>query len=359
MSALVVRGVVLPGEVTQELWVRDGVFQDGPVSGAETLTDEGWILPGLVDAHCHVGIRYGGGHENPDGARWQAKTEARAGVLLARDAGAPVPTRFLDGEPGLPRIIRAGRHIAAPKRYIRDLGVDLDDEADLPGEVRRQAQSGDGWVKIVGDWIDREVGDLTPLWSDVVLKEAIAAAHDEGARVTAHVFGSDALPGLLAAGIDCIEHGTGLTEETIEFMARNQIALVPTLINIENFPEIADSAARFPMYADHMRALHARGDATISAAIDAGVHVYTGTDAGGMIEHGRIVDEIASLVRVGMTAEDAIAAGSWGARSWLGAVQNYMPGERADFVVYREDPRVNLDTLRDPVRVVCAGKVVA
>ncbi len=71
-------------------------------------------------------------------------------------------------------------------------------------------------------------------------KQAIDAAHDNGARVTAHVFSEDALPGLINAGIDCIEHGTGLTDDTIELMVEHGTALVPTLINIENFPGIAD-----------------------------------------------------------------------------------------------------------------------
>ena len=66
--------------------------------------------------------------------------------------------------------------------------------------MREQARAGDGWVKLVGDWIDREVGDLAPLWPDDVLAAAIDAAHAEGARVTAHVFGEDALPGLLGCG---------------------------------------------------------------------------------------------------------------------------------------------------------------
>ena len=88
-----------------------------------------------------------------------------------------------------------------------------------PTAVAEQARRGDGWVKLVGDWIDRSVGDLAPLWSDDVLVAAVAAAHAEGARVTAHVFGEDALPGLINAGIDCIEHGTGLTEDTVALMA--------------------------------------------------------------------------------------------------------------------------------------------
>ena len=79
-------------------------------------------MPGLVDAHCHVGVGPGGAHvEDPDALRKQALDERAAGVLALRDCGSPVDTRFLDDEPDLPRIIRAGRHIAAPRRYMPDL----------------------------------------------------------------------------------------------------------------------------------------------------------------------------------------------------------------------------------------------
>ena len=124
------------------------------------------------------------------------------------------------------------------------------------------------------------VGDLAPLWSDDVLKAAIDAAHANGARVTAHVFSEDALPGLINAGIDCIEHGTGLTDDTIEAMVEHGTALVPTLINIENFPGIADAAAKYPTYARHMRDLYDRCYPRVAAAREAGVPVYAGTDAG-------------------------------------------------------------------------------
>ncbi|WP_278312805.1 amidohydrolase family protein [Lolliginicoccus levis] len=359
MGALHLHGITLPDEQSTDLWIVDGKWVREPVPKATTIVSDGWITPGLVDAHCHIGIRFGGGHETAEGAREQASVEARAGVLLARDAGSPIPTRFLDDEEAMPRIIRAGRHIAAPKRYIRDLGIDVENEKDLPDEVRRQARAGDGWVKLVGDWIDRGTGDLAPLWSREILREAIAAAHEEGARVTAHVFGEDALPDLLDAGIDCIEHGTGLTASTIDQMARDGIALVPTMVNIDNFPSIADSASRFPAYAAHMRDLHARVGHTVRDAVEAGVPVYTGTDAGGMVEHGRIADEIDKLREHAMTTEQAIAAASWSARDWLGADTAFSAGERADAVVYLEDPRSRPQVLRHPVRILCAGTVVA
>ena len=99
---------------------------------ARPSATQGGSSPGLVDAHCHVGIRYGGGHEDHDGAIAQAEAERDAGALLLRDAGSPIDTRFIDDHPRAAGIIRAGRHIARPKRYIRELGIDLDDDAICP-----------------------------------------------------------------------------------------------------------------------------------------------------------------------------------------------------------------------------------
>ncbi|MFD4179719.1 amidohydrolase family protein [Rhodococcus sp. NPDC058514] len=356
--ALRLRGVGLPDEQGVELWVGDdGLIGTEPVPGARTLTETGWILPGLVDAHCHIGIRYGGGHEDEAGLLAQAETERDCGVLLLRDAGSPVDTRHLDARDDLPRIIRAGRHIAMTKRYIRGLPVDLEDESQLPAAVTEQALRGDGWVKLVGDWIDRDAGDLRPLWGDAVLKEAIDAAHRVGARVTAHVFGEDALPGLIEAGIDCIEHGTGLTSDTIEMMALRGTALVPTLINIATFPEIADSATRFPVYAAHMRDLHARRYETVAAAHAAGVPIFAGTDAGGSIRHGRIADEVAELARAGLGPTAALGAACWDARKWLGR-PGLEQGASADLLVYEQDPRTGPEVLAAPDLVMLRGRVV-
>ncbi|MFD6156775.1 amidohydrolase family protein [Nocardia sp. NPDC060256] len=356
--AVHLRGVVLPGEEVRDLWVRDGLVSFEPVPEAETLCRTGWIVPGLVDAHCHVGIRYGGGDEDRDGAIAQAETERDVGALLLRDAGSPIDTRFIDDHEELPRIIRAGRHIARPRRYIRELGIELDDERDLPEIIAEQARFGDGWVKIVGDWIDRSVGDLRPLWSDAILKEAIDAAHANGARVTAHVFGEDALPGLIDAGIDCLEHGTGLTDDTIEMMVEHGTALVPTLVNIDTFPEIADSAGKFPTYAAHMRDLHRRVRTTVANAHDAGVPIFAGTDAGGSIRHGRIADEITALSGAGLSPHDALGAASWNARTWLRR-PTIEPGAPADFVVYQEDPRLNPEVLNTPYAVILRGRLYA
>ena len=347
------RGVALPSGRSTELFVADGRLVEGPRPGAETLVDGGFIVPGLVDAHCHVGLGPSGAVDLAE-ADAQARADRDAGALLLRDCGSPIDTSPLQARRDLPEIIRAARHLARPRRYIPGLAIDLDDPALLPEMVAQQAAAGDGWVKLVGDWIDRGPGDLAPLWPDDVLVAAIGAAHAVGARVTAHVFGTDALPGLINAGIDCIEHGTGLTDDLIAEMARRGTALVPTLINVDTFPGIADSASRYPIYAAHMRALHAGARDVVRRAVQAGVPVYAGTDAGGSIAHGRIVDEIEALQAAGHP--DALGAASWAAREWLGRPSLGL-GQPADLVVFSSDPRADPATLREPVLVMLRGVV--
>ncbi|RSM76220.1 hypothetical protein DL991_23570 [Amycolatopsis sp. WAC 01375] len=357
MDALHLAGVVLPDGEHRELWVIGGRITTEPVAGAETVVREGFLVPGLVDAHCHPGIGVGGATTLEEAAE-QAITDRDAGTLLIRDCGLPIDVRPLQERADLPQIIRAGRHLALRKRYIPGLGVELEDPAELPKAVAEQARDGDGWVKLVGDWIDRGVGDLAPLWPDDVLAEAIAVAHAAGAKVTAHVFGQAALPGLIDAGIDCLEHGTELLPDQLDVLAERGIALVPTLINIENFPGIADKAGKYPVYADHMRALHAGVGEMVSTAIEAGVRVYAGSDAGGMVEHGRLVDEIEALHKAGMSAEQALASASWAAREWLG-VPGIVDGASADLLVYPSDPREDLAVLRHPSQIVLRGKIYA
>ena len=337
-----------------EYWLAGGIFVDGPVRDAVELS--GWSLPGFVDAHCHIGYSEAGVVDLAEAER-QARLDLSTGVLGIRDCGSPIDTRPLTDRDDLPVLVRAGQHIARPKRYIRDLSVDLDDAGDLPAEVARQVAYGGGWIKLVGDWIDRSIGDLAPLWPDDVLTDAIGVAHEAGCRVTAHVFGEDALPGLLAAGIDCIEHGTGLTDGTLDEMVRRRVHLIPTMINIANFPMFADAATRFPAYAKHMRDLHERSDQTFADAVEAGVPVHAGTDAGGYVRHGRIVDEVVAMGRIGLPPRQVLRATSHDARNWLG-VGAQEPGDAADLVLYPADPAADPEVLRHPSAVIRAGRVV-
>src|SRR5213594_580141 len=197
-----VRGVFLPDETERDLYVLDGRLTFEPVSGAETVAAGGWVVPGLVDAHCHIGLGPGGPVHEPEELHAQGRADAAGGALLVRDAGSPADTRFLDGEADVPRIVRCGHHIARPKRYSPHTAAEVDVH-ELPDAVSTEAARGDGsWVKLVGDWIDRGEGDLTPLWPADVLRAAVDRAHALGARVAVHVFSEEALPDLIAAGVD-------------------------------------------------------------------------------------------------------------------------------------------------------------
>ncbi|MYS19481.1 Imidazolonepropionase [Streptomyces sp. DvalAA-14] len=357
-EALHIKGGILvgPQDVRDQLWVVGGriTYRRPAAEPAGTVT--GWVLPGLVDAHCHVGLEAHGAVE-PDVAERQALTDRAAGALLLRDAGSPSDTRWTDERADLPKIIRAGRHIARTRRYIRNYAHEIE-PGDLAAYVRREARRGDGWVKLVGDWIDRETGDLAPCWPKDALAEAMDAAHQEGARVTAHCFAEESLADLVEAGIDCVEHATGLTDDTIPLFAAHGVAIVPTLVNIATFPQLAEGGrTRYPRWTDHMLRLHRRRYDTVRDAHDAGIAVYAGTDAGGGLPHGLIAAEVAELVTAGLPVAAALSAATWGARDWLGR-PGLEEGAPADFVVYDEDPRTDVAILGAPRRIVLRGAVL-
>ena len=132
--------------------------------------DGGWILPGLVDAHCHVGLGAARRRRTRRGDRAGRDRTRRRRAAAARRRLAdrhPQPRR-----PRRPAPHHPGGPAPGPAEALPAPGspIDLEDESQLPDAVAEQARWGDGWVKLVGDWIDRDIGDLAPLWSDDVLK---------------------------------------------------------------------------------------------------------------------------------------------------------------------------------------------
>ncbi|NUQ89070.1 MAG: amidohydrolase family protein [Glycomyces artemisiae] len=355
LAPLHLRVVWLPYDTVCDLYVDGDRITFDPVPGARTVATSGYALPGLVDAHCHIGIRRGAAPiESLDEARALARTDRDAGVLAIRDAGSPYPYPELVGEDGLPRLIRAGHHIAASKRYLRGIGLECEPH-EAAAALARQAKLGDGWVKLVGDWIDRGRGDLAPSFEPEVLTAAIHAAQAEGARVAVHTFSEEAVECVVAAGADSVEHGTGLSADLLDTMAAKGISLVPTMINIETFDDIAAGAdVKFPRYADHMRRLKRGFPDVVRAAWEAGVQVRLGTDAGGGIDHGLAAEEMRLLHEsAGIPLAEVVAAASWKAREWLG-----LAPDLGDVVVYDRDPRTDLTAAREPSLIVLRGRIV-
>ena len=204
-----------------------------------------------------------------DEAEQQARTNLRgrrAGAARLRFAGGHPAA----GRPGRPAGADPGRpaHRAA-RRYIRELGVDLEDPADLPAEVARQARpTATAGSRSSATGSTAVVGDLAPCGRTNADRGRRASRTPAGARVTTHVFGEDALPGLLAAGrrLHRARHRADRRDHRGTAAARN-VHLVPTVINIANFPSFADAAGRFPTYAKHMRELHARNGDMVRTAV--------------------------------------------------------------------------------------------
>ena len=327
-------------------------------AGVEIRELDGFVVPGLADLHCHLGIGDDGKGTTIETARKQALTDRDTGVLLIRDAGSIIDTSPLQQQSDLPRLIRCGRHLARTRRYLKGYADEVEPE-DLPAAVTREAHRGDGWVKLVGDWIDRGVGDLTPCWEAEDFVAAAAAAHHAGARITTHTFDEATVPLALDAGFDCLEHATGLTDETIVRAAQAGVPVVTTLVNVDEFESYASQGEKkFPAYAVHMRRLRAgRFDRTRDAH-EAGVQLLVGTDAGGVLGHGIIHDELDELARAGLEATAILDAAAWAPRRFLG-VPGLEDGTPADLLVVPRDPRSDHRALRERRHVVLGGTVVA
>lgn len=346
---------------TGDLYVHDGVVGLSPRPFHTYREFRGYVIPGLTDVHAHVGVSMGGAVDRQT-QREQALAQRDAGVLLIRDCGSPTDTHWIDEENDLPKIIRCGRHLARPKRYMRHYGLELENPSDLPAEVARQAKAGDGWVKIVGDWIDRSDGadsDLQPLWDRTVLREAVCAAHELGARVTVHTFAHKTIEPLLEAGVDCIEHGTGMDEAQTAEAARRGIPVTPTLMQIGRFGDFAEQAGpKYPVYAASMAAMHERNLEHQAGLAQAGVQLLPGTDAGGYQTHGSLPTELSRWRELGLTSGEILDLATWKVRDFLHAPV-LSPDAPADLVVYEDDPRADIDVLHHPSLVVLRGEVVA
>ncbi|MDR2380184.1 MAG: amidohydrolase family protein [Bifidobacteriaceae bacterium] len=355
--------VIVDGETeVTDVWSVAGRLTFDKPSRAADLRIEGVVVPGLVDVHCHIGLGEGGAVP-PREARAQALADRDTGVLLARDAGCPrepYNTRWLDGEAWAPRLIRCGQHLARAKRYLRYLARDVEPD-DLPDAVEQEALAGDGWVKLVGDWIDRSLPepDLALLWPDDRLSEAVARAREVGARLTIHVFSAAGAAQALRCGLDCLEHGTGLDAAMMAEAAARGVRVVPTMIQREHFAEIAAAGrGRFPRWEAHLRRLYEERYDQARALYEAGVPLLVGSDESTNIPHGVFCTEIELLALAGIPPEAIVAAASWDARRYLG-IPGIEEGASADVVVYAADPRETVGVFRAPQAVVLRGEVVA
>jgi imidazolonepropionase-like amidohydrolase len=256
------------------------------------------------------------------------------------------PPAWFGTDPDLPRAVHAGPWIAQHGQFIDGWGRRALPE-EMPGVAAAQAARS-GWAKLIGDWRQDD-----PALSESVLREAVAAVHAVHGRLAVHAQTSVGAMAAARAGVDSIEHGQGLAPDLLPLLAAQGTALTPTL-------RVIEEALRFRLARGDDRAIPWVATAAVhgelaAAAVEAGVRVLAGTDSR---PHGRVADEIRALAATGMRPHDALAAGSWDARGFLG-LPGLVPGAPADAVIYDQDPRADLGCLDHPIAVVVRGRVVS
>jgi imidazolonepropionase-like amidohydrolase len=346
VSVLRVRGYALPGGEPADLYADGDRWTTDPVAGAD-LVAEGWLLPGLVDAHTHPGAEKPGQALDDGLLRDDLRAHAAAGVTMIRSPGlAGDPPGWFGADPDLPRATHAGPWIAQHGQFFDGWGRRAE-HAELPALAAGQAAR-TGWAKVIGDWGPDDAA--IPL---EVLSAVVQAVHAAGGRLAVHSQQADGGAAAVAAGVDSLEHGMCLDPVLLSQMASQGTALTPTLTVItEDLPSIRKRP-------DSPRKDWYLGGASVhgqlaAAAAEAGVTLLAGTDSR---PHGRVADEIRSLAAAGVPPEQALAAGSWTARGFLG-LPGLEPGAPADAVVYATDPRADLSQLDHPQAVILRGRLV-
>ena len=212
---------------------------------------------------------------------------------------------------------------------------------DMRRAVRELVARGADWIKLMATpGVLSGADPCLPLFGD----EAIAAVADEtarlGARLMVHAHGGPALRAAVLAGAHSIEHALFLGEEEARLMARHDCTLVPTLAI---YFELAapNAAGRLGAAAQMARGLVPRLGEAVRVARAAGVRVATGTDFAHRDQHGRNLIELLHLRRAGLSAGEALLAGTANGASLCGVGDRFgriAAGFTFDALLLDEDP---------------------
>ena len=352
------------------------------------------LLPGLIDAHTHLGSDPQTSHAEGV-ARELSSTDADlalrgaanarrtllAGFTTVRNVGGTLADRSL-------RDAIAGGLVAGPRMVIANHAIGItgghcDDSnglrpdlfggppdfrigvADGPDElrkaVRHQIKLGADVIKICATGGVLSQGDgvgapqLTRAEMAVVVDEAVRA----GRKVAAHAHGAQGIREAVLAGVHSVEHGSVLEPDTLALMKRRGTYLVPT-VAVGQYVEAAANAGKLsPDSAAKAREIAPRMRDSVIKAYRAGVKLAFGTDAG-VFEHGTNAREFVTLVGLGVAPMDAIVFATRNAAELLGLAElgQVKVGYIADLLVVDGDPLADIHALERPALVVQGGAVV-
>lgn len=382
--------IVRDGRIAE---IRDGFAEPDGGARVVDLRDH-YVLPGLIDMHVHL-LGIGG---DPTRARLEALTRdeqddlltgivnarvtLQAGFTTVRDLGGDARSiRALRdaierGDVAGPGIVNAGRMISVTGGHgdatngvrmefadaIRPHEISIcDGPDDCRRAVRQQVALGAQVIKFAatGGVLSNVSGGLGRAMTPEEMRAIVETAHALGRRVAAHAHAREGVEAALAAGVDTIDHGTFLTDETIRLFRARGAWLVPTMLAPATALEMARAGLFPPAVRPKAEEAAAAAIESHRRAIAGGVRIAFGTDTG-VSRHGDNAREFALMVRAGMTPMAAIraatvdAAEALGRRDRIGSIE---PGRDADIIAVAADPVADV-TVLERVRFVMRRGVV-
>ena len=328
-----------------------------PSGEAESTIGEGqWALPGLADAHAHLAaeeLDYRPG--NLAAAIDRARDSLRSGVTLVLDKGWTDETtiELIEAVPEneRPEIEAAARIIADVGGYYPDFAIEVD-QSGLGDAVRRQAERGAGWVKLIGDWPRRGKGPVAN-FDEGELRSAVALASGLGSRVAIHTMAPEVPSMAVTAGVHSIEHGLFLEESDLGTLGRRGGMWVPTVLRCEaTLAQLGETSSGGRLFREGLDRI-AR---LLPLAVEAGVHVLAGTDLiGSPVD---VAAEAAKLATYGLSNQQVVASVSTAAFTATGRSAVFDVGAPANAVLFPADPVKELSVLEHPRHVIRLGTVL-
>ena len=304
------------------------------------------VLPGLIDAHVHLGI---GG---PVGAN--ARADLEAGFTTVVDLGART-TRLLRirdsinaGQIPGPRVLAAGIWIGKQGGVCEFNGIGIAGGAEPFRErVRENARAGADLIKVcVSGWPAEAFAQPERYeLPDSVLAAIVAEAARLKKRVIAHDLSLGGVRAAARAGVAGLAHSAYLDSATAQLLRQRGMFIITTLASLTG----TDSS-------DVSRALAA----STARAYSSGVTLVFGTD-GGVLPHGRNAEEFGALVRAGVPLIEAIRAATVNAARALGLADSLgtlAPGKSADLIAVEGDPLSDPQALSRIRFVMLRGKPI-
>ncbi len=375
--------------------VRAGYVAPGQVSGTANakvidLKDQ-FVMAGLIDAHTHILSQ-----QEPNGREIRVTRSSelstlmgvefgmrtlRAGFTTIRNVGGDRNAIFAlrDGiNQGIvmgPRIKAAGRGITPTGGHgdgggFRDdvfphphSGV-CDGVAECRKAVRTQVKYGADHIKYVatGGVLSQTATGTGQQFTDEEQVALVQAAHAMGRKVAAHAHGKIGLEAALRAGVDSIEHGSYLDEETADLFVATGAYLVPTLIAGHTVERIATERPDFFIPAVRQKALEV-GPVMKNAlriAYERGVKIAFGTDAG-VNDHGTNAYEMVLMNEAGMGERDILISATVNAADLMDLTDitgTIEAGKDADIVATRGNPLEDISTMMRPTFVMARGNEI-